>query len=241
MEILISNDDGIHSRGIALLERVMTVVAPDGPRSGFSNFITSNKPITLQKVSEDAGGVRYVSSGSPTDCVKLALNELFADRKPDLLVSGINHGSNAAICVIYSGTMGAVFEGCVNGILSIGFSICDYDPDVNLDYLEPYIEEITSKLMEIRVPYGTCFNVNAPIGPIKGVRIARQCKGHWEKEFVRELLPDGDCVYRLTGNFNNHEPLATDTDEHALANGYISIVPTTTDMTDYDTWHQLDF
>lgn len=239
MEILITNDDGYQARGLQVLTKVMrqignvTVVAPDGPRSGQSTAITVTQPLRLTLREETSDYRLYISNGTPTDCIKLALSELFAEHKPDLIVSGINHGSNAAISVIYSGTMGAVMEGCENGIFSIGYSICDHCSDVDFSNFEPYILSITRQMLEKRLPYGTCLNINAPVGDIKGIKIARQCKGHWAKEFEKRIDPTGKPYYWLTGFFQNHEPEATDTDEWALANGYISIVPVNIDMTNY--------
>ena len=237
--ILITNDDGHDAKGIELLTRLMmqigdvVVVAPDGPRSAQSNALTVTHPIRFKKLEETEGLKRYSCTGTPTDCVKLALNEI-VERKPDLLVSGINHGSNAAINVIYSGTMGAVLEGCENGILSIGFSICDHSYDADFSNFEPFILKITRAALENGLPHATCLNVNAPTGEIAGVRVARQCDGRWAKEFAKRSDPQGRSYFWLTGYFDNHEPEATDTDEWALSKGFISIVPTKIDLTAYD-------
>ncbi len=246
MEILLTNDDGYQAKGLQTLIKLMrpfgkvTVVAPDGPRSGQSNALTATAPIRL-RLLEEAENLRiFITNGTPTDCVKLALNEIFTEKKPDLLVSGINHGSNAAINVIYSGTMGAVFEGCVNGILSIGYSLCDHSQNADFSTFEPYITSITKQMLAQGLPYGTCLNVNAPKGTIKGIKTARQCEGHWAKEFDKRIDPTGKPYYWMTGYFHNHEPEATDTDEWALANGYISVVPTKMDMTDYTMLDKLD-
>lgn len=240
MEILLTNDDGYQAKGLQTLIKLMrpfgkvTVVAPDGPRSGQSNALTATAPIRLHLLKETDNLRIFTTNGTPTDCVKLALNEIFTEKKPDLLVSGINHGSNAAINVIYSGTMGAVFEGCVNGILSIGYSLCDHSLDADFSDFEPYITSITRQMLAQGLPYGTCLNVNAPKGTIKGIKTARQCEGHWAKEFDKRTDPHGKPYFWMTGYFHNHEPEATDTDEWALANGYISVVPTKMDMTDYN-------
>lgn len=240
MKILISNDDGIGSPGINLLTRVMrtigdvTVVAPDGGRSGMSSAFTVSKPLRLDKVFEEPGLVKYVSNGTPTDCVKLGLNEIFADEKPDLLVAGINHGANSSTAVLYSGTLGCVFEGCENDVLSIGFSLCNHSWATSTQYLEPYILPIVKKIIGLNPPKGLCFNVNAPEGPIKGAVLTRQCRGHWGKEFEHRVDPHGRDYYWLTGEYFNHEPDATDTDETALSNGYISICPLKIDMTAHD-------
>jgi 5'-nucleotidase len=237
--ILITNDDGSTAKGIKVLTNLMmqigdvVVMAPDGPRSGQSNALTVEKPIRFKKVEDKPGLIRYICTGTPTDCVKLAFNEIL-DEKPDLLVSGINHGSNAAINVIYSGTMGAVLEGCENDVPSIGFSISNFDPDADFSEFEPYIIEVTKQVLEHGLPYGLCLNVNSPKANIKGLKIARQCEGHWTQEFAKATDPRGRNYYWLTGHFENHEPEAEDTDEWALANGYVSVVPTKIDMTAHE-------
>jgi 5'-nucleotidase len=236
--ILITNDDGDTANGINVLTRLMmeigdvVVMAPDGGRSGQSNAITVSHPIRYTKIEEREGLIRYKCTGTPTDCVKLALHDIL-DRKPDLLVSGINHGSNAAINVIYSGTMGAVLEGCENGLTSIGFSICDHSLQADFRIFEKYILQITRETLKNGLPYGVCLNVNAPKGEIKGIKIARQCKGNWTEEYAKRIDPQGRTYFWLTGYFKNHEPEAHDTDEWALANGYISVVPSKIDLTDY--------
>lgn len=242
--ILITNDDGADAKGIHVLTSLMMqigdviVVAPDGPRSAQSNALTVTHPIRIRKIEEREGLIRYSCTGTPTDCVKLALNEV-VDRKPDLLVSGINHGSNAAINVIYSGTMGAVLEGCENSIPSIGFSICDHSLEADFKAFEPYILKICRMILKNGLPKNTCLNVNAPVGGIKGLKVARQCYGCWTKEFAKRTDPQGRAYYWLTGNFENFEPESTDTDEWALANGYVSMVPTKIDLTAYDFMEQL--
>ena len=237
--ILITNDDGDTANGIAVLTRLMMqigeviVVAPDGPRSAQSNALTVTHPIRFKLLETAEGLTRYSCTGTPTDCVKLALNEIL-DRKPDLLVSGINHGSNAAINVIYSGTMGAVLEGCENGILSIGFSIDNHSLSADFKHFEEYILQITRTALANGLPEGICLNVNSPKDEIKGVRVCRQCVGHWTKEFAKRTDPQGRSYFWLTGHFENHEPEAQDTDEWALANGYVSVVPTKIDLTAYE-------
>lgn len=237
--ILITNDDGADAKGIAVLTRLMTeigdvvVVAPDGPRSAQSNALTVTHPIRFKKLEETEGLTRYSCTGTPTDCVKLALDEIL-DRQPDLIVSGINHGSNSAVNVIYSGTMGAVLEGCEHGIPSIGFSICNYSPDADFTHFEPFILKIARDTLANGLRKGICLNVNAPAEAIKGIKLARQCDGRWTKEFAKRTDPHGRAYYWLTGNFENHEPAAEDTDEWALNNGYVSVVPTKIDMTAYD-------
>lgn len=237
--ILITNDDGHDARGIEVLTRLMmqigdvVVVAPDGPRSAQSNALTVTHPVRFKKLEEREGLIRYSSTGTPTDCVKLALNEI-VERKPDLVVAGINHGSNSAINVIYSGTMGAVLEGCENGILSIGFSVCDHSFGADFTNFEPYVLQITREALKNGLPHATCLNVNAPVGEIVGIKVARQCDGRWTKEFEKRMDPHGKAYYWLTGNFENHEPESEDTDEWALNHGYVSIVPTKIDLTAHE-------
>jgi len=237
--ILITNDDGILSKGISeLIDMACTlgnvvVMAPDGPRSAQSNALTMAVPVYYQLERKEPGLEIYKCSGTPTDCVKLALNNVL-DRKPDLLFSGINHGSNSGINVIYSGTMGAVFEGCVNEIPSVGFSICDHAKDADFSKAKVYFEQIARKVMMEGLPAGVCLNVNAPMGDIKGVRLSQQTKGYWTEEFENRTSPHGQDYYWLTGYFLNQEPDNEQTDEWALSQGYVSIVPTRVDMTDYE-------
>jgi 5'-nucleotidase len=243
--ILITNDDGDTAKGIQVLTKIMQklgdviVMAPDGPRSAQSNAITVTHPIRYKLIEETEGLTRYICTGTPTDCVKLALNEAVL-RKPDLIVSGINHGSNAAVNVIYSGTMGAVLEGCENRINSIGFSISDHSFQANFSQFEKYVFEISKKIIEKPLPAGICLNVNAPVGEIKGVKVCRQCDGQWTKEFAKRFDPVGRTYFWLTGEFTNFEPEATDTDEWALANGYVSVVPTKIDLTAHEFLAQLN-
>ena len=242
--ILITNDDGILSKGISeLIDMACTLgnvvgMAPDGPRSAQSNALTMAVPVYYQLERKEPGLEIYKCSGTPTDCVKLALNNVL-DRKPDLLFSGINHGSNSGINVIYSGTMGAVFEGCVNEIPSVGFSICDHAKDADFSKAKVYFEQIARKVMIEGLPAGVCLNVNAPMGDIKGVRLSQQTKGYWTEEFENRTSPHGQDYYWLTGYFLNQEPDNELTDEWALSHGYVAIVPTRVDMTDYEAIKQL--
>ena len=238
--ILITNDDGADAPGISVLTRLMkqigdvVVVAPDGPRSGQSNALTVSAPIRYKKLHEEEGLISYSCTGTPTDCVKLALNQI-VPRRPDLLVSGINHGSNAAINVIYSGTMGAVLEGCENDILSIGFSINSHSLSVDFSYFEPYILQITREALSNGLPHYVCLNVNAPEGEIKEVKVVRQCDGKWVKEYEKRIDPHGREYFWLTGHFHNNEPDAQDTDEWVVAHGGVAIVPVCVDMTAHST------
>ncbi len=234
--ILITNDDGVFAKGIntlvdiALLFGDVVVFAPDVVRSGMSNAITPHNPVVFSKLFSENRLTVYSCTGTPTDCVKLSCYALFKDRKPDLLLSGINHGSNASINVIYSGTMGAAFEGCANRIPSIGFSLCDHSWDADFSASTHYVKSIIGMVLEKSLPNEVCLNVNIPAGEIKGVKICRQALGYWKEEFESRQDKNGSTGYWLTGEFVNQEPEAEDTDDWALANGYVSIVPTSIDL-----------
>ena len=223
--ILITNDDGLHAKGIkALTDSVkelgdVLVVAPDGPRSGMSSAITSLQPLRVHLEKEEQGLKIYSCSGTPVDCVKLGITEL-AGRKPDIVLSGINHGSNAAVAVLYSGTMGAALEGAVFKIPSIGFSLLDHSLNADFSYAEKYIAMLTKQVLEEGLPVGTCLNVNIPRGKdIKGVKICRQTSGKWENEFMQSKDGAGKNIYWLTGEFVNDEPYNETTYVWALAHG----------------------
>jgi 5'-nucleotidase len=238
---LVTNDDGVHASGLeALIEVVrpfgdVFVIAPDEGRSGMSHAITVKHPIRIRKVHEEKGLIKYSSNGTPVDCVKLALNKLL-DRAPDMILSGINHGSNSSSSIIYSGTMAAAIEGCINGIPSIGFSLLDYSPDANFSSILKYAKTILGASLDNGIPKDTCLNVNFPVNTyhkIKGIRICRQNKGVWREEFDHRKDPQNRDYFWLTGEFHNLEPEAPDTDEWALHNNYISIVPVHVDLTSY--------
>jgi 5'-nucleotidase len=236
--ILITNDDGYRAKGIeALIDSVkelgeVIVVAPDGARSGMSSAITSLQPLRVHLVKNEPDFKLYISTGTPVDCVKLGINEL-TERKPDIVLSGVNHGSNAAIAVLYSGTMGAAIEGAVFKIPSIGFSLLDHAHDADFSYTKKYIHAITKQVLEEGLPAGTCLNVNIPKGnDLKGVRVCRQTSGQWINEFMESKDGANNPIYWLTGDFANYEPDDETTDEWALANGYVSVVPVKVDMTD---------
>ena len=240
--ILIVNDDGINAPGIRKLISIMNdfgevvVVAPDGPQSGKGHAITIESTIRCDKVIIDDGPqTEYSCSGTPVDCVKLAVNKLIT-RKPDLCVSGINHGSNSSINVIYSGTMSAAVEGALEGIPSIGFSLLDYSHEADFSEGEKYIREITQSVLDNNLPEGVCLNVNIPKSvddkKIKGVKVCRQAKANWVEEFDEREDPKGRKYYWLTGKFVNYDK-GDDTDERALENHYISVVPVQYDVTAY--------
>jgi 5'-nucleotidase len=238
--ILVTNDDGLSAKGIiSLIEAVeslgeVIVVAPAEPQSGMSQAITVKHPLRVSKAQLN-GCLSFAVNGTPTDCVKLAFNQLLP-RKPDLLVSGINHGSNSSTSVLYSGTLGAALEGSVNGIASIGFSLISYDPDADFKVAKNYALLIAKKVLENGLPPHTCLNVNIPSIPeneLKGIRVCRQTIGYWQEEFDKRTDPAGKEYYWLTGEYYNTEPDADDTDEWALKNNYIAVVPLRIDLTNY--------
>jgi len=236
--ILISNDDGITAPGLRNLVEVMktigevVVVAPDSPQSAMGHAITINKPLRLDKVDVFPGVLSYQCSGTPADCVKLAVNKVL-HRKPDLLVSGINHGSNSSINVIYSGTMSAAMEGAIEGIPSIGFSLCNFSLDSDFTAAKHYVKIIAKNILKIGLQEGTLLNVNFPYLPlskIKGIKICRQANAKWKEEFDERMDPNKRKYYWLTGEFINNDK-GEDTDEWALSKGYVSIVPVHFDLT----------
>ena len=246
--ILVTNDDGILAPGIRALIDVMKeigevlVVAPDSPQSAMGHAITINNTLKLEKVKIDKElELEYSCSGTPVDCVKIAINEILK-RKPDLCVSGINHGSNSSINVIYSGTMSAAVEAGIEGIPAIGFSLLDYSWDANFEPIKTYIKQIALEVLKKGVPEGVILNVNFPKlsqEEIKGVKICRQAKAMWQEEFDKRTNPQGKEYYWLTGKFVNLDK-GTDTDEWALENGYISIVPVQFDLTAHHAIQQLN-
>jgi len=246
--ILITNDDGYRAKGLkALIEALqpfgnLIVVAPAEGQSGMAHAITVKMPLRMEKIEEKEDFELYVCSGTPVDCVKLANNQLFQGLKPDLLVSGINHGANSSSSVVYSGTMAAAIEGCLYEIPSIGFSLLDFSKNADFSSAIPYVQQITQKALENGIDKNTCLNVNIPRLPseqIKGIKICRQNKGVWREEFDKRLDPNNREYYWLTGEFYNLEPHAEDTDEWALHNGYVSIVPVQVDLTAYSSIERL--
>ncbi len=240
--IFLTNDDGFSAKGLARLIEVLrefghiVVVAPETAQSGMSHAITMGNPLFLRKVSEEPGLEIYACSGTPVDCVKMGLDHLFADRRIDLVCSGINHGSNAAINVLYSGTMGAAIEGGFYDVPSIGFSLDDHYLDADFEAAGIVAHEIVKGILESKPATPLCLNVNVPVArpeDIKGIKVCRQCRGHWREEFFCRQNPWGRDYYWLTGDFKNAEPDATDTDEWALSHGYVSVVPIQVDLTDH--------
>jgi 5'-nucleotidase len=237
--ILITNDDGISAPGIRALIDVMkqlgdvVIVAPDSPQSAMGHAITINNTLFINKVNFDSEvKEEYSCSGTPVDCVKLAVNEILK-QKPDLCVSGVNHGSNSSINVIYSGTMSAAVEAGIEGIPAIGFSLLDYDWNADFEPIKNSIKTIASQVLENGLPEGVILNVNFPKlkeKELKGMKVCRQAKAFWKEEFDKRKTPQGKDYYWLTGEFINQDK-GEDTDEWALENGYISIVPVQFDLT----------
>jgi 5'-nucleotidase len=237
--ILVSNDDGITSKGIRVLVSVMkrigdvVVVAPDSPQSGMGHAITIGETLRLyeEEIFDDV--VAYKSSGTPADCVKLAKHYVLKDRTPDLVVSGINHGSNTSISVLYSGTMSAAIEGALEGLPSIGFSLCDYSSKADFSHVEDWVEKIARQVLERGISKGVALNVNFPPKrneSIKGIKICRQADAKWQEEFAERFDPTGRKYFWMAGNFVNFDK-GEDNDEWAIANNYISIVPCQYDLT----------
>ena len=241
--ILVTNDDGISAPGIRALIAVMSeigdvvVVAPDRPQSAMGHAITINNTLYLNKISKENDLVlEYSCSGTPVDCVKMAVNEVLK-RKPDLCVSGVNHGSNSSINVIYSGTMSAAVEAGIEGIPAIGFSLCDYDWNANFEIIKPLLKKIALQVLQNGLTIGTVLNVNFPklaFEDIRGIRICRQARAMWQEKFDKRTSPFGKDYYWLSGEFINQDH-GEDTDEWALANGFVSIVPVQFDLTAHHT------
>jgi len=245
--ILVTNDDGIEAKGIrSLIEMVqpfgdVITVAPFHVHSGKSHAITVELPIRYRLLRAYENVKVYGCSGTPVDSVKLAFSAILP-RTPDLIVSGINHGSNASVSVVYSGTMGAVIEGCLNGIPSIGFSLLDFDPDADFRAAQHYGRKIVQHVLDQGLPDATCLNVNVPpveMSQVQGIKVCRQARGVWREEFDKRLDPRKGEYFWLTGYFVNHENGATDTDEWALENNYISVVPVQVDFTNYKAMERL--
>ena len=246
--ILVTNDDGITAPGIRTLIKVMNtigdvvVVAPDNPQSGMGHAITLDSTLHCKRERIDDGPqTEYSTSGTPADCVKLAIHEIL-DRTPDVCVSGINHGSNSSINVIYSGTMSAAIEAGIEGIPAIGFSLVNYNWDANFKPLEDFIKTITNNVLQNDLPEGIVLNVNFPKledKSFKGIKVCRQAKANWIEEFDKRKNPQGKDYYWLTGKFVNLDN-GEDTDEWALSNNYISVVPVQFDLTAHHFIQQLN-
>jgi 5'-nucleotidase len=236
--ILVTNDDGIHAPGLIALIGVMrkigsvVVVAPDQPMSGTGHAITVRHPLRLHKHKEEEGYLEYSCNGTPVDCVKLG-EQVVLKKKPDLLVSGINHGSNASINIIYSGTMAAVLESAIGGVPSIGFSLLDYSHHADFSACEPYVRTIAEMVIANGLPDGVCLNVNIPAvngSEIRGIRVCRQGRARWVEEYDSRTDPHQREYHWLTGYFETLEE-NEDTDQWALKNNFVSLVPVHFDFT----------
>ena len=240
--ILVTNDDGYASKGFAAAIEIargfgrVVAVAPEVPQSGMSQAITLNTPLFLRRVREEEGLTVYALPGTPVDCVKMAFDHLLSGERVDLVISGINHGSNSAVNVLYSGTMGAAIEGSFYGCPSVGLSVDDHSSDADFEAAVVWGRRIVGDLMAHEVELPLCLNVNVPVGKpseIRGMRLCRQNRGFWREDFFRREDPRGREYFWLTGEFVDGEPAAADTDERALAEGYVSVVPVQVDLTDY--------
>jgi len=238
--ILVTNDDGIKAGGLESLVKMLkqvgdvVVVAPNESYSGMSHAITVKSPLYAKLVKEKEGLKLYKVNGTPVDCVKLAINVLL-DRQPDIVVSGINHGTNSSISLHYSGTVGAAREGALNQIPAVGFSLLNYSHEADFTEAAKVAEHVVKTMLSDKLPKGTFLNVNIPdVTPVKGAKVARQSKGKWVEEFVEREDPRGRKYYWLTGHFDNLEPEAKDTDEYLLDKGYASIVPCHLDATNFN-------
>jgi 5'-nucleotidase len=238
--ILVSNDDGITSKGIFTLVSVMKelgdviVVAPDSPQSGMGHAITVGETLRLEENFIFKDVKAFECSGTPADCVKMARHFVLRDqRQPDIVVSGINHGSNTSISVLYSGTMSAAIEGAIEGTPAIGFSLCDYSHDADFSHTHEYIKKITKQVLDKGLPKGVALNVNFPpksSEALKGIRVCRQANAKWVEEFDLRYDPNGRRYFWMAGSFVNFDK-GEDNDEWAIANNYVSVVPCQFDLT----------
>lgn len=240
--ILISNDDGVTAPGISHLVAQMkrlgevVVVAPDKPQSGMGHAITIGHPLRLNHVDIFDGVEAYKCSGTPADCVKIAKHHVLHNRRPDLVVSGINHGSNSSVNVIYSGTMSAAIEAAMEGLPAIGFSLCEFGEDAHFNHCLEHVYEIAQKVLQNPPQPGVALNVNFPqyVGtPIKGMKVCRQANAKWDEAFDEREDPYKGKYYWMAGEFKNLDESPEDTDIQALEHSYTSIVPCKYDLTDY--------
>jgi 5'-nucleotidase len=243
--ILVTNDDGVDAPGIKFLASVasefgdVVVIAPLEAMSGMGHAITIKTPLRCRELSPNGVQHQYAVDGTPVDCVKLAIRKILK-RKPDLLLSGVNHGSNASVNIIYSGTMAAAFEGAMAGIPSIGFSLLDYSHKAPLEHLKPYLKEVILHTLTHGLPPNVCLNVNLPPykedDPIKGIRLCRQAIGYWKEDFEERVDPHQQPYFWLHGEFVRQDH-GGDTDLSALEQRWISLVPVHFDFTAF---HAMD-
>lgn len=241
--IFITNDDGVAAKGLQEIIEVarefgrVVVIAPETAQSGKAHAITMYSPLYLRTVRKEEDVEVYACGGTPVDCVKMAFDHILADQEVTMSISGINHGSNSAISVLYSGTMGAAIEASFYGAPSIGFSLLDHSNDADFTAAKIYARQIIAQVFSAKIELPLCLNVNIPNTPsdkIAGIKVCRQCRGYWKEEFVCRKDPRGVDYYWLTGDFINHEPENNETDEWALAHNFVSIVPIQVDMTNYE-------
>ncbi len=246
--ILITNDDGIHAPGLRKLISLMkplgdvVVIASENVMSGMAHAVTIQTPLRIKLVKEEPGYTEYVTNGTPSDNVKLGKHQIL-DRQPDLLVSGINHGSNASINIIYSGTMGAVLEGTIDGIPGIGFSLLDYSHEADFSHVDEYILKITKKVLSEGMPSDIGLNVNIPrISDqlLKGIKVCKQAKARWVEDFDSRFDPYGRNYLWMKGEFVNGDP-RINTDQKALEENYVSVVPVHVDFTAHQYIEKLKF
>ena len=244
--ILVTNDDSVHAKGIhALVEMAkqfgrVVVVAPDKPQSGMGHAITIHDPIRLSSTAIFGEVEAYSCSGTPVDCVKLGIYEVL-HRKPDLIFSGINHGENSSTNVLYSGTMSAAIEGAMEGIPSIGFSLADFDANADFSATQYFGSKIVQQLLDQPISSSVCLNVNVPKltqSEIKGIQVCKQAHAYWADRFERRKDQYGRDYFWLTGEFSDVDQ-RSDTDLHALKNGFVSVVPTHFDLTSYETLERI--
>ena len=247
--IFVSNDDGFYAHGLRALVEVVEkygdiiAVSPESANSGMAHAITIKYPLRVKQVYSKPGVKLYKCNGTPADCVKLGLSQV-VPRKPDIMVSGVNHGSNASISVIYSGTMGAALEACLNGVPSVGFSLLDHCLDADFEASKYYADIIFRQILENGLAEYTSLNVNIPKAPlkqVKGIKICRQTHGSWRGEFEKRVDPYGGEYYWLAGDLKNFEEGAEDTDIWALENNYVAVVPMQIDFTAHNIINSLKY
>ncbi len=246
--ILITNDDGINAPGLRKLISIVKhlgdiiVIASEHSMSGMAHAVTIQNPLRVKCITNEPNYREYLTTGTPVDNVKLGKHKL-AGRLPDLVLSGINHGSNAAINIIYSGTMGAVLEATIDGVPAIGFSLDDFSQSADFNEVDNYVLSITKKVLADGLPDGVCLNVNFPKRSddhYKGIKVCRQADARWVEEFEERQDPHGRTYYWLAGRFENGDG-RPDTDQKALDNNYVTVVPSHTDFTSHDNVNKLDF
>lgn len=235
--IMITNDDGIEAKGLRFLVNTVKnlgdifVVAPDGPRSGMASAITTEIPLRISRREDYLGARMWSVSGTPVDCVKIGLSNAINCR-PDIIISGVNHGSNSGNSVIYSGTMGAVIEGCNQGIPSVGFSLLHYHNDADFSQTAPFIRRIVEAVIKEGLPHGICLNVNFPTHCVPlGLKVCKGAPGYWTDEYIEQTDPMGRPFFWLSGHYHNINPEDASTDNYWLERKWATVVPVHPDMT----------